>query len=113
MNIVKLLTVKTTIMKTSYKVLTSFTDNWGSVLELVEVSVSLDREESRREDRGILKEIIWARDEVIESYTTPSHIGSPYDCTGQAFGSRFELVLKHEFEGDYSWVYKHTYSYDI
>lgn len=51
----------------------------------------------------------------IGELTYPAHVNSEYDCTGQLFGSRWEMLHSQTIDsyGVYMRTYLHSYSRDI
>lgn len=53
-----------------------------------------------------------AQDEV-DARTHPAHVSSPYDCTGQAFGSDVSQIHSETSQLQSTFLFRHTYSIDI
>lgn len=64
-------------------------------------------------DLSFLKEVVHFIRYYIDNASFPDHIGSPYDCTGQAFGSRWERISTAIDNESVSVAFTHSYAIDV
>lgn len=94
-------------------------DDYGSASELVVMRFTLNYHKrnytkiSHDVKIDVLREVIDSVRYIIEDRSYDTHTGFGYDCTGRAFGSRWEKLHYDSTYDGIAVVFKHSYAYDI
>ena len=81
--------------------------DYGCGYELIRVEI-----DSPKDDEGEALAVLASDRAVKENYSKQERVCSPYDCTGEAFGSSFKL-LDAEYLDRWVFIYKHSFVIDI
>jgi hypothetical protein len=81
---------------------------YGSVQELITINI-----EAYGSRIDVLREVSKVVDTVKDQLRLPDHVSSPYDCTGQPFGSRFKRIFISTMGYDTVVLLIHSFSTDI
>lgn len=80
-------------------------DSYGCIFQYFSFEIEASKEEEAL--------AVIAASSAVKRYGHQSSVCSPYDCTGEAFGSRFKLLDCEFMDGKWFILFKHTYSIDI
>lgn len=99
-------------MKTSIRRIQYAGSSWGDNSELIIIEFEF-KPEKDESDINLLRQAVDKIAEVKEVYSTQEFVYSPYDCTGQAFGSRFKKLDLSSSEDGFTVLIIHSWAVDI